>query len=436
MATIVTKTGAMTAALLAGVLATSLQPRVVQAQDAPPPPPPPAAEPAPPPPPPAPPAEAPPPAAPVAAPAAPAVAATVSAEANKVQHKKMDPPAIWFRLDNRFKSKDPMDGKKLNGFVMGSEVDVLFSGEVHQYVAWQADFVATFGNAVAAGDEANQKITGSADILDLIGKFNLHDSFNIWVGRMLVPSDRSNFSGPWFMSAWNYPGFYGAPALGGGPLGPRQGPFGRNDGATVWGQFLGGYLKYYASAFDLHSLGEKALLSGRLNFSLLNPDPGFYHSSTYYGGKDIVALGLMGQFKKNGSALPMPAMPDPTFVAMSENYSMLGADLLAEKKFGDAGTGTLEGCFYKFNGKYEPAKNGFYALASYLIPTEIGIGRFQPLVRLQQAKSQTDKTWRLIDAAVSYVVDEYAMRIALNYQNADIEGIKANSVTVGIQIQK
>jgi hypothetical protein len=239
------------------------------------------------------------------------------------------------------------------------------------------------------------------------------------------------------MSAWNYPGFYPAPVLGGAPLGPRQGPFGRNDGATVWGQFLGGYAKYYLSAFDLHSLDSKALISGRLNFSLLNPEPGFYHSSTYYGGKDIVALGLFGQYTKKGSVAPLPdPIPMGFIPPAAEDYSLVGADLLAEKKFGDAGTATLEGTFYKFNGKYEPAKNGFYALASYLIPTEIGIGRFQPLVRLQQAKSQTDKTWRLIDAAVSYVVDEYAMRIALNYQNADIEGAKANSVTLGIQIQK
>jgi hypothetical protein len=254
---------------------------------------------------------------------------------------------------------------------------------------------------------------------------------------MLVPSDRSNFSGPWFMSAWNYPGNYNAPALGGAPLGPRQGPFGRNDGATLWGQFLGGFVKYYAGAFDLHSLGEKALITGRLNVSLLNPEPGYYHSSTYYGGKDIVALGLMGQYKKDGSVAVLdPTVPVGTPVPTPENYSMIGADLLAEKKLGDSGTATLEGCFYKFNGKFEPAKNGFYALASYLIPMQIGIGRFQPLVRLQQAKSQTDKTWRLIDGAVAYVVDESSMRIALNYQNADIEGTKANSVTIGIQIQK
>jgi hypothetical protein len=340
----------------------------------------------------------------------------------------MDPPAIWFRLDNRVQAKDPMKSKKLNGFVMGSEVDVLFSGEVHKYVAWQADFVATFGNQSDSGKE----MTGSAGILDLIGKFQLHDSFNIWIGRMLVPSDRSNFSGPWFMSAWNYPGFF---VPGAAPFGPKQGPNGRNDGATIWGQFLGGYIKYYASAFDLHDVAAKALYSGRLNFTLLNPEPGFYHSSTYYGAKDIIALGLSGQFKKDASAVPAMMPPDP-MAPPPVNYSMISADLLAEKKFGDAGVGTFEGCFYNYTGKYDPLKNQFYVLGSYLIPTEIGIGRFQPLVRLQQAKTRDSKTWRLVDAAVSYVVDEYAMRIALNYQNSNLGGFKTNSVTLGVQIQK
>jgi hypothetical protein len=427
MATLSTKTGAMTTALLAGLLATSLQAQPVRAQEAAPPPPP-AAEPAPPPPP----APAPAPVAEPAAPVAPPPAATpaVSTTVNKIQHKKMDPPGIWFRLNNDVRSKDAVNKKKLNGYSLGSEVDVLFSGQVHEYVAWQADFVATFGNQ---DSHKNKDLAASAAILDLVGKFQLHDSFNIWVGRMLVPSDRSNFSGPWFMSAWNYPGFY----VAGPPIGPHQGPFGRNDGATVWGQFLGGYIKYYAGAFELGDISSKALYSGRLNFTLLNPEPGYYHSSTYYGGKDIVALGLSAQYKKDGSVQGPPSDPPPAmFMAQTANYSMLSADLLAEKKLGDAGTVTFESAFYKFTGKYEPTKNHFYALASYLIPAQVWIGKFQPLVRIQQAKSQDDKTWRLIDGGLGYVVDEYAMRIALNYQNANIGGTKANSIQIGIQIQK
>jgi len=60
--------------------------------------------------------------------------------------------------------------QKLNGFSLGSEVNVLFSGQVHEYVGWQADFVATFGN-----QSAQPAITGQANILDLIAKFDFVD---------------------------------------------------------------------------------------------------------------------------------------------------------------------------------------------------------------------------------------------------------------------
>jgi hypothetical protein len=439
MGTFHTRTGSLSAALLAGALAIALsspqaraQETTAQPAEAPPAPaapetPAPAPAPAP-----APdPAPAPPPAplaqAPATSTAGTPAETVTTAPAKSEEFKKMDPPAIWFRLDNKLQNR--AEPKKLNDIQNGAEVDVLFSGKVHQYVGWQADFVATFGNQNADGH-----IAGDAAILDLIAKFDLHDSFNVWFGRMLVPSDRSNFSGPWFMSAWNYPGFY----LPGPPIGPMQGPFGRNDGATVWGQFLGGYLKYYAGAFDLHDDRQSPLISTRVNLSLLNPEPGYYHSSTYYGGKDIVALGFSYQNKNDGSVQPTPMMPDPMFVPGVDDYSAFSIDLLAEKKLGDAGTATVEGAFYKFTGDFNPAKDHFYALASYLFPTEIGIGRFQPLFRYQQATANTPgaEKWRLYDAAVSYVVDEYAMRIALNFQHADIGGIKGNALQLGIQIQK
>src|SRR5436190_15997778 len=183
MATSVTRIVSCRPAALAAALATSLLSAGAGAQEAAPAPAPAANQaPAPA----APPAEAPKPSAPSAAPAG----VVVESKPPAFEHKKMDPPAIWFRLNNV--AQNAKNTRKLDGFSLGSEVDVLFSGQVHEYVGWQADFVATFGN-----QNDKSAITGSADILDLIGKFDFADPLHIWVGRMLVPSDRSNFSGPW-----------------------------------------------------------------------------------------------------------------------------------------------------------------------------------------------------------------------------------------------
>jgi hypothetical protein len=331
--------------------------------------------------------------------------------------------AVWGRLGNNIATPD---GGDADAFA-DAEVDLLLSGKIHKYVGWQADFVATYSPA------DGQKVDGAkstAAILDLIGKFELHDAFNVWFGRMLVPSDRSNFSGAWFMAPWSYPGFF---VPGGGPIGPRQGAFGRNDGATVWGQFGGGLLKYYASVFDLTAPQTSPLYSSRINLSLINPEPGYYHSSTYYGGKDILAIGLSAQFKKDGSVGVDPA----TMMALTpDDYTGFSADVLFEKNLGGAGTIDLESAFYSYNGNNEAFDWSYYALASYLLPTEIGIGKLQPLVRLQQAKpSGGGDNANIITAQVGYAIKEYAARLALGWERLD-NGPKTDTIFLGIQLQK
>ena len=331
---------------------------------------------------------------------------------------------VWGRLGNYYTSPAVGDG---DAFV-NAEVNLLLSGKIHEYVGWQADFVAVYGPATSS---ANGNISGTAEILDLIGKFELHDTFNVWFGRMLVPSDRSNFSGAWFMSPWNYPGFYDPSSA---PVGPRQGPFGRNDGATVWGQLGGGIFKYYAGVFDMHAPTDSPLFSGRLNLALLNPEPGYYHSSTYYGGKDIVAIGVGAQYKKEGSTgvAPMGGVaPAP------DDYTGFNADLLVEKTLGSAGTVSLEGAFYLFSGDNEPIDYHYLALLSYLLPMEVGIGKLQPLVRFQQAKPSDDSdSWNIIDAQLGYAIKEYSARLALGYQKIDSTAMDSDGVFLGIQLQK
>jgi len=316
-------------------------------------------------------------------------------------------------------------------------VEPRFSGDIAPMFAWQANFQGSIPNGTDAMGNSLAGSNGSgiggvsASVLDLIAKFEPSPMFHFWAGRMLVSSDRSNFSGPWFMSPWKYPGLYpGLPF----PVGPKQGPQGRNNGATVWGEFLGAKLKYYAGVFDLNDTGVSPLFTGRVNICLLGSESGFYHSSTYYGAQDIVAIGLGGQYQKNGQR-------DGMGLALGDVKTFM-ADLLAEKNFGAGGVGTFEGQYYKFD-QFDPfgRNHAYYVLASWLTPNKIGIGKLQPLVRWQQATAQSavgGPSFKMVDAYVTYVIDDYFLRAALGFSHAeDVLGApSSNAVYLGVQMQR
>lgn len=335
-----------------------------------------------------------------------------AADEEKYKHINM---GIWLRVEGVL--QHPGAANKLDRAQTNGEVELHFSNQMRKSIQWTANFVGTYGGGSIDGSD------GHVGILDLIAQLEPDPGFNFWIGRMLVPSDRSNFSGPYFMAPWNYPGAFGA--------GPQEGPFGRNDGATVWGGFGGGLLKYYVGAFNLYGkAGQQPLFTGRLNLSLLNPEPGYYNSSTYYG-KDILAIGVGGQYQKffSTSATLPPS-----------NYSLFNADILFEKDLSGSGVVDLEGAFYNYTGDGENKKFSYYALASYLTPDMPGIGKFQPLVRVQQSKPKADgvKTGTSVDAQVGYVVDGYSTRFALGFEHSEGFGMLKgeNQLFAGIQLMK
>jgi hypothetical protein len=331
--------------------------------------------------------------------------------------------SVWGRLGNNVTTSVG----NTDAFV-DAEVDLMISGRVLPFLSWQADFVATYGpgNFGPGADPG-----GRAQILDLIAKFELAEAFNVWFGRMLVPSDRSNISGSWFMGPWNYPGGYVPGAV---PVGPRAGNFGRSDGVTAWGQLERGVIKYYAGVYDLGQPSDSPLYTGRINLSLWNPEPGYYHSSTYYGTKDVAALGASAQYKKNGS-LPPPASPTDVMLA-PDTFTGFSLDFLVERTFSGKGTVDVEGAAYFFTGTYEPIDFHAYALVSYLSPKPIGWGRLQPLVRFQQATPKaSNNRWTIVDAQLGYTMQDYAARLALGYQRITA-GTTNDLFFLGIQIQR
>jgi len=322
-------------------------------------------------------------------------------------------------MTNRVQNfKDP---EKLNRFSQETVVNIHASGQVVDMISYQVGLAAAYGPI----SPDSGSINGSVSILDIIGKLDFDDAFHLWAGRMLVPSDRSNFSGFWFSAPWYYPGFYynAISAMNnffGPPIGPRQGPSGRNDGATLWGQVAGGIFKYYVGVYDVFSAGNNPLISSRFNLALINPEPGYFHSSTYYGTKDILALGASAQYQKSKAG--------------ADDYSEVSVDLLFEKNLKGAGTIDLEGTFYKYFAT--PMDFSYYVLASYLTPEKVGYGYLQPLVRLQQAKPKDDDIWTIVEAQLGYIIAQDAARLALGYQYQKAAGVKSNALYLGLQLLK
>jgi hypothetical protein len=333
----------------------------------------------------------------------------------KYKHINM---GVWLRVTGVLQNQrhpEKVDRASTNG-----ELEFHFSNQMRKYFAWTANLVGSYGGGDIDGTKAG------IGVLDLIAQLEPDPAFNFWAGRMLVASDRSNFSGPYFMGPWNYPGAYGS--------GPKEGPSGRNDGATIWGQAGGGIFKYYVGAYDLYGGGNpvtQPLISGRLNFALLSPEPGYYSSSTYYG-KDILSIGVGGQYEKE--------MMSP---GVYKDYELFNADLLFEKDLMGSGVVDVEGALYAYSGDAEDKKISYFALASYLTP-DTGVGKFQPLVRIQQSTPKVSgaETGTSIDAQVGYVIDSYSTRFALGYEhNSAVDTIgggapKSQSVFLGIQMQK
>jgi len=267
----------------------------------------------------------------------------------------------------------------------------------------------------------------SASVMDAIVSFDFQDEFHIWTGHLLVPVDRANASGPFFMIPWNYPGF-----ISGSPVGaPKEGPFGRNNGLVAWGDISGGKLTYLAGAFDNGNVASSPLFSGRLRLALLDAEPGFWGNGSYFGDKDLLSIGVGGQFQKHGSGA-------------DKDWSEFNADVLFEKKIPGGGWFTAEGAIYLFNVGDGSVKNSYYALVAYASPT-VGVGNIQPMVRYQgeSVKGNMLSNPYNLDVGLSYLIKGPALRLMATYSNTKMLGLDtvtmapfnatSNSVQLGAQ---
>ena len=104
----------------------------------------------------------------------------------------------------------------------------------------------------------------------------------------------------------------------------------------VWGDVATAKLAYALVVFDNAAVSTTSpLFSGRLRLALWDAETGFWGNGSYFGEKDLLTIGVGGQFQKHGGT----TAADPT----DKDYAEVNADLLVEKKIPGGGWVTGEG---------------------------------------------------------------------------------------------
>jgi len=266
-------------------------------------------------------------------------------------------------------------------------------------------------------------------LLDAYGAISFSKAVNIWMGRFLPPSDRANLYGPFYAHSWNvftdgiqdsYPMIYQ----------------GRLNGVAYWGEY--GKAHFSAGVFDGPSadfLGGNAgnyggdsndlISAARFQYDFWDAESGYYQNSTYYGDKNVLAIGLAGQMQ-------------------GKDHTAWSADFLLERKVGMGGAYTVEAEWARYSQlglTFPPSDttDGGFLLGSFLFPAMSGPGRWEVLGKFAQANLKgagPAETLTTTEANASYILKQFNARFVFFFQDQRFElNESANTWKAGMGLQ-
>jgi hypothetical protein len=306
-----------------------------------------------------------------------------------------------------FEHTQPDEGDGTDAFLLNS-VRLYVSGSV-------TDEIKVMFNTEYNGNDV--------EVLDAAAQFSFSPKFNVWVGRFLPPSDRANLYGPYYAHHWSV---YTDGVQDGYPFIFQ----GRANGAMYWGQY--GKVKLSAGAFDGQSLdGDDTVMgAGRIQVDFWDKEDGYYLNGTYYGDKNLLAIGAAGQVQ-------------------GSERTAYSVDFLLERKVTGGGVASVEAEWARYDtlGGYDPSyrvNDGGYILGAYMFPKTVGQGRFEVLGKFASARFRegltslnVDYDQKTTEINFNYVIKQFNARVMTFYKNTTFDAVRTDfqSVGVGIQLQ-
>jgi hypothetical protein len=318
----------------------------------------------------------------------------------------LGPVTVGAGLQTSFVHTDPDGGKSADEFKLNS-VRLYVNGPVIDKIKFM--FNTEYDGA-----------TNKVGVLDAVARIEVSPMFNIWAGRFLPPSDRSNLYGPYYSNHW---AVYTDGVQDGYPFVFQ----GRDNGVVYWGQFAK-KVKVSAGAFDGRSAtgSPEVLGAARVQIDFWDAEDGYYLNGTYYGDKNLLAIGGATQFQGGHTASSV--------------------DFLLERKLPNAGVVTVESEYTNYNrlGGYDGAyakSQGGYVLGSYLFPVKVGIGKFEVLGKYAKAQFTHGKTanyhQKTTEVNFNYVIKQFNARVMTFFKDTRFNTVRPNfwQAGVGLQVQ-
>ncbi len=272
-------------------------------------------------------------------------------------------------------------------------------------------------------------------ILDAAIDYKLTENVTVKMGRFLPPTDRSNLSGPFFINNYTFPwvqftnGYYDVFQ-------------GRDDGVAIYGERGEDIQLKWSLAlmegYDNASGDDNLWMVGRVVMNFLDPEEGYFNSSTYYGEKDIAALGFTfsNQDDAHGTGL---------------DYTAWSLDALLETTLDGGGVVSIEAAYYdrdhdNFAGVGVDSGQqgeGYFILGSYLMADSIGIGdidgRLQPSIRFQSSDGDVRVGGNMdhsVDYSLNYIIHGHNARVSLVFQDINyVGGYDDQNLIIGGQVR-
>jgi hypothetical protein len=334
--------------------------------------------------------------------------ASVLAAAPLCAQTPLPPVTIGAGLQTSFVHMSPESGDSVDDFLLNS-ARLYVNGPVTDKIKFMFN---------TEYDGGSNKI----GVLDAVARLEMSPKLNIWAGRFLPPSDRANLYGPYYSHEW---AVYTDGIQDGYPFVAT----GRDNGVAYWGDF--GKVKVSAGGFDGQSATGNPDIIGaaRVQVDLWDKEAGYYLNGTYYGGKNLLAIGGAVQAQSGNTASSV--------------------DFLLEKKLPGGGVVTVESEYANYDslGGYDShyaSSEGAYVLGSYLFPKPVGMGKFEILGKFAKAnftdglsKLDADYDQKTSEFNFNYIIKEFNARVMFFFKNTDYSAVKSNfkQVGVGLQIQ-